>query len=668
MSWSTKVCFFAVPLSLAVTAFGQRFEFNPRGERASVESHLLSRGTEVSAIEITLNVPFVDVEKTRDGFESIGVKGLIPTAQPGFPELATTGQLISVPQGYEAKISVIEEKQSEIPNVWVQPVQNKFRCETGRAQTFAFNSALYQSGSVFPAENVKLENLGKMQNLKLMRVALNPVQMDFAHKSLKVTTQLRARVDFVKSARAENTTTVLPNSLYSVVRLSTANGQGLGNAVRAAQGPETMLILVADEFKQEISPLVTWKQQRGYNVEVFTLTEAGGTKESVKKFIQEYYNSHSVKPSFLITVGNKTSMPTYMESTSSGSAASDWQYSLLSGNNSNIPDLFYGRLVADNAEELKTQMNRWIAYEKNPERGAAWYHDAMTIASPDGSGPSDQEYAEQIQEILKANNYKNIDSFFAAKEAATAANITAATLQGRSWIAYFGHGSGTSWASTNDTFSNTEVGQLENSDKLPFMIDVACQNASWVKLPKCFGKAWVTQKTQDGKAAGAVAFYGGSVNISWHPPAVMSVGVAKSHFEKGIPTLGGSVIAGQLYLFEKMGQTDQTLDNLKWYNLLGDPSLNMRTNTPVEYQIKKSLNRVGDNTTLNLTATDTSGKGLVGLTVSVTSAQRGTIAVGKTGQNGTATLSIPSVAALGNDSLVTVSGYNAETVQVAVSE
>jgi len=667
MSWSTKVCFFAVPVLLATTAFGQRIDFNLRGDRAIVESHLLSRGNEVSPVEITLTVPFIDVEKTRDGFESVAVKGLVPTPELGAPELGTTGQLISVPEGYEAKLEIVDLKQTEIPNVMVAPAQRKLRCHTGRAEAFAFNTAIYQSGNVFPSEIAKLEEIGKLQNLRLMRVAMNPIQMDFSKKALKVTTELRVRIDFIKTELNSRAETLMPKTIYKMARLGTVNGQGLGTAVRADQNPETILILVADSFKEEIAPLVSWKQQRGYKVDVFTATEAGGTKESIKKFIQKYYDSQTVKPSYLISVGNKTTLPTYMESTSSGSAASDLKYSQLSGDD-NIPDLFYGRLVADNADELKTQMNRWIAYEKSPEKGAGWYHDAMTIASPDGSGPSDQEYAEQIQEILKAHTYKNVDSFFAAKEEATAANITDATHQGRSWISYFGHGSGTSWASTNDTFGNSQVAQLENIDKLPFLIDVACQNASWVKLPKCFGKAWVTQTTKEGKAAGAVAFYGGSVNISWHPPAVMSVGVAKSNFEKGIPTLGGSVLAGQLYLFEKMGENEETLDNLRWYNLLGDPSLNMRTDTPKEYQVKKTLARSGDSVTLNLTATDNSGHGVVGLTVSVASSNRSVVAVGKTGKDGKASLSIPSVAASGANTVITVSGYNAETKQIAVAE
>jgi hypothetical protein len=77
---------------------------------------------------------------------------------------------------------------------------------------------------------------------------------------------------------------------------------------------------------------------------------------------------------------------------------------------------------------------------------------------------------------------------------------------------------------------------------------------------------------------GTVAYYGGSVNISWHPPAIMSVGIAKRRFENSVRTIGSSVLAGQLYLLEQMGESSQVTDNMKWYNLFGDPSLVVRTN------------------------------------------------------------------------------------------
>jgi hypothetical protein len=177
---------------------------------------------------------------------------------------------------------------------------------------------------------------------------------------------------------------------------------------------------------------------------------------------------------------------------------------------------------------------------------------------------------------LKAGTYKEVDNFLQGEMTATSENIISALNDGRSWISYFGHGSGTSWGSTNDSFSVSTVETLENVSKLPVIIDVACLNASWMNISKCFGKSWVTQTTDRGHA-GAVAYYGGSVSISWHPPAVMSVGIAKRRFEKSLTTMGSTVMAGQLYLIEQMGSTSATKDNLKWYNLFGDPSLAVRT-------------------------------------------------------------------------------------------
>jgi hypothetical protein len=310
-------------------------------------------------------------------------------------------------------------------------------------------------------------------------------------------------------------------------------------------------------------------------VDVVTLTEAGGDKNTLQDYIKTAYEQATVKPTYLLFVGNKETLPAFKESTASGSAASDYRMALLAGDDA-IPDVFYGRFLADTEAELATQIQRTIEYEKAPG-SQPWYRQGMTIASDEGSGPSDQEYAEQIQEALKAGSYQSVDGFYQGEMTATSKNILGALKEGRSWIAYFGHGSGTSWGSVNDKFSVSTVAEVDNTGKLPVLIDVACQNASWMNISKCFGKAWMTETGETGPQ-GTVAYYGGSVNISWHPPAIMSVGIAKRRFENSVRTIGSSVLAGQLYLLEQMGESSQVTDNMKWYNLFGDPSLVVRTN------------------------------------------------------------------------------------------
>jgi len=341
----------------------------------------------------------------------------------------------------------------------------------------------------------------------------------------------------------------------------------------------------------------------------------------------------------------------------SQTAASDYPFALLAGDDI-IPDMLYGRVVADSAAEVQTQIERWIEYEKKPEVDGVWYKKGTTIASSEGSGPSDQGYAELIQESLKAHTFSSVDKFYQGDESATTENISAALKEGRSWITYIGHGTGTSWGSSNDDFAVADIARLENVNRLPIIVDVACLNADYVNINKPFGKAWVTQ-TLNGKKTGAVGYLGSSVSTSWHPPAIMAAGIAKQHFEKAIATLGGSVLAGQLALVEKVGiDSSDASDNLIWYNLFGNPTLMVRTDTPKRLVVTQEWSTNED---VLVTAKAPNGKAGVGLRVAARSGDR-LLAVAITDAKGEATLRLPEV----TQGVVTLTGYNAETYQAAL--
>jgi Peptidase family C25 len=189
---------------------------------------------------------------------------------------------------------------------------------------------------------------------------------------------------------------------------------------------------------------------------------------------------------------------------------------------------------------------------------------------------------------------------------------------------------------------------------------VACLNASWVNLDRPFAKAWVT-RTVDGKNAGALAYYGGSVTISWDEPAVMSVGIAKSHFEKPVHSLGGTVLAGQLYLQAQMGTGDNTLENMKWYNLFGDPSLLIRTATPVAYRVKSQSRQLNGDTVVTVTVNDEAGSPLKDVSAAL-SVSGNPLTAALTNASGQALLTVAGVETLEPDTLLTTTGYNMETV------
>lgn len=656
MSWLSKLCVLVLVHSFVSVA--TPYHFGGQGS-AHLETRLLANRRAPASIEFRLSLPGLSLEASRDGFHELKVSGLTPLNAIGSPSVQTTGLLLAVPAGYEPRVTIESEEQREIADILLAPAQHKFRCSGGRDDGFQFNANLYASDDIFPAAPAMLEDVGKIQDIRMMRLGLYPVRNHLGKKLLQVTTYLKGRLDFVPMGEGVRPFQ-LSGPMGTLVRQIAVNGEDLVSRVEEAQG-ETMVIITADSLKSAISSLVEWKQAKGIRVTVVTLTEAGGTKEKVKEYLQKFYDAAATKPAYFLFVGNKTTLPTFMESTSSGSAASDYRYSLLSGND-RLPDVFFGRIIADSEFEVANQIQRWIAYEKTPDRNATWYKMGTTIASNEGSGPSDQEYAEMIQAELKKNTYTAVDPFYQGTSMATFSNISNGLKEGRSWLAYFGHGSGTSWGSTNDTFSNAEVLKIENGNRLPIVIDVACLNTSWVNLGNPFGKVWVNA-SKNGVATGAVAFYGGSVSISWHEPAVMSVGVAKYHFEKPVYTLGGSVLAGQLHLVEKMGTGENVWDNFEWYNLFGDPSMLVRTDTPATYQVSQSIVTSDRAVSIQVTAQEATGKGVENLLVSVRGSNGNPIALGKTNANGQADLTVSGIEQLEPGTILTTTGYNKDTVQ-----
>jgi len=661
MTWASKVSLFSAAFVFSVYASAQHFSFNAATN--GLETRLLNNRSQnnLSSMVFHLSVGQMDVQKQTDGFDSITATGFTRSGHAGQPELYTTGSLIAVPAGYEAKLSVIAETDQVIPNVMVKPAQHKFRCGPSSHESFSFDANLYASNVKFPAQNVQLESVGSIQGLTIERVGVYPVQMDMATHAIKVTTDLTVRVDFTK------VTHVAPNhlskSMFELARAVTANGADLSPDVVRTDATESMLIVVADSLLSTMDPLVQWKRSRGLTVDIVSYTTAGGSKEKVKAYVQNYYDTKPIKPSYLLFVGNKSTLPPFMESTSSGDAATDYDYAQLAGS-SNVPNVAYGRLAADNVADVQAQITRWIDYEKTPEQSATWYPKGMTIASDESGdgGPSDKEYAQQIETALKAGTYSAIDEFYQGEQTATSSNITQALKEGRTWIGYIGHGSGTSWASTNDDFSVDTIDTLDNDGRLPIIIDVACDNGSWVELSRCFGKAWVTRQ-HNNVNAGAVGYYGGSVSISWDPPAVMSVGIAKYHFQKAIHSLGASVLAGQMYLIEQSGSNADTLENFKWYNLLGDPSLTVRTNTPLAYTVKNVTQVTNHDVSVTVTAVDSTGKAVKGVIASLHTGTATPLAVGATDDTGTVQLQVQGVGQLESDTMLTTTGYNLETYE-----
>jgi gingipain R len=328
-----------------------------------------------------------------------------------------------------------------------------------------------------------------------------------------------------------------------------------------------MLIIAHDTFVEEVAPLAAWKNQRGLRTTVEALTPIGRTPDDIKSYISSRYNTDGV--AYVLLVGDDDQMPFY---TYSGQAA-DPLYSLVAGSDS-YPDLFVGRLSAETEEQVETQVERWIAYERDPQAGADWYHRACGIASDEdgGTGTADFVHMEAVRETLLGYTYTEVDTLY--DPGVTDDMIRDAINDGRSLVNYLGHGSTMGWST--GTFINSDVNSLVNVDMLPWIVSVACRTGQFTDKT-CFAEVWM-RATDGGEPTGAVAIYASTVGMQWSVPLPALFEINHLLVTEEMRTAGGLCMNGACRMIEEYGWNGEA--EFKSWHLFGDPSLVVRSDTP----------------------------------------------------------------------------------------
>ncbi len=586
--------------------------------------------------------------------------------QTGKPQVPSIGRLFAVPEGKKTAWRILDAQSISMSGCGIHPTQPKpNRCED-LVFPFTLDESVYSADTYFPGELAAVGEPGVFRDYRVVRLAVYPLQFNPARENLEIYTSLDLELQFEEGdtrAPVLFPSNAVSASFDNLYRATIANYDWVkGRKEISRSTPENMLIFVADALESSIADFVQWKKQCGLNVTVRKMSEVGNTVVQIKAAIQSAYDNVATRPDYVVFVGDENTVVPDHRSTSNGNAASDYPYTLLSGEANDVdPDVLLGRLVGATSGQILIQTDKIIYYEKQPDAGGAWYKKCAGIASNEGSGPSDEEYITSITDTLMAHTYTYRDLWFQRLGNATAANINAGLTEGRTWLTYIGHGSGTSWGSTNGTYNNSSVDGMNNGYKMPILVDVACENGSFDDSTECFGEKWMRAGSV-GSPRGAVGYYGGSVSISWDPPAIMAQGIAIHHYSDPVYTWGGSCLAGQMYLKAQNGGGSDTIDNFEWFILFGDPSLMIRTDTPRALQVTHDENMVFGQDVFDVTVLTGSSVPVAGARVyAYSSAEPAVAAYALTDSAGNAHLEFATPPSLDGTLHVTVTGYNLQT-------
>jgi hypothetical protein len=504
------------------------------GAQAHVEKIKIS--TDQILTEEVKSLDLAPRQVMNESFTKVKVNGYYNSRVLGGPALPMKSMLlVGTPETLQ--INVEQKNQVVLENTKPFPAQEERvrNQEVAVSSQFHFNPSLY----VPSRSNYSMNYLGSFRGTPITQVVISLAQYNPQDNTVSMATEL--------DVESNSVTYTFQNEVFN-----------------------DYLILVAEDLQDGIKDFVNWKESQGYNVIVKSLKSPEMNTDSIQKLIADYYTNSATD--FVLLVGDQ--IPFLKASTSgSSNTPSDLRYFTMDGKDDFIPDLFGGRISGSNSIEVQKMLSKSIEFEQKTFVNSQGLNRIVGIASNEGSSPSDNEYIQSIEKAFTTTySYENVH-FYQNDKKSNPTELNRELSYGVNWLFYMGHGSGYSWPSLNKTYSVSDMNAVQNQETVkPIIIDVACMNGR--VFQGYLGTSFASILTVE--ANGSVAYFGGTVNISWHPPAIMAQGIAQEHAKQNFNHLGESILAGQLFLAAKMNNNSDVIDNLEWYVLQGDPSLNIK--------------------------------------------------------------------------------------------
>lgn len=360
----------------------------------------------------------------------------------------------------------------------------------------------------------------------------------------------------IASAFLPVTSSAVPLSLAQQTPETTTGG---ASESEASGQPITYVIISHKDFKDTIKPFIDHKKKLGYKViDAYTSDIAayednppkvGCTKESIKEYLQEIYVSQPYD--YLLLIGDVKQIPSFNYTTKgTNNSPIDHETDLYYANLSNeffadedgsipFPCVFYGRLSANNEEELKPQIAKTLAYEESQKNTSSHVFESVLIAGHDNRN-RDIDIGNKVIHYV-ASNYFNLSNntthIFLQPSSDHGGNyrnrIKEKISSGVGFVHYFGHSAWDGWS--DPSFKCRDIRSddiIAESNKWGLWIGNCCYsslysnrnyNEAGEEDVPCFGEVALREGNK-----GAVGYIGASNKALWNETQWWAIGTPRT--------------------------------------------------------------------------------------------------------------------------------------------
>ncbi|MBT6282147.1 MAG: hypothetical protein HOJ00_02030 [Phycisphaerae bacterium] len=487
----------------------------------------------------------------------------------GFPALPDVSRGIIIPEQGDVTVRIIDMTFHDVEGINIAPSKGTIKRNIDPVSVpWSFANA-YKQNAFWPEEIVSARDPHIIRDIRGTVIDVNPFQFNPITKTLRVIDSLTIEVITEGTNGINSIPRAKKHSIgnsYSIMMERHFLNYETATRYDPLSDDGDMLIICYDDFTDEIQPFADHKNSIGMYTTVVPVSSIGNSESAIDAYIENVYNTSNL--GFVLLVGDAFQVATGSHPYEGG--ATDPMYGQIAGTD-HYPEIIVGRFSAETGAHVTTQVNRSIDYEVNQATQTSWYHNAIGIASAEGSGIGDDgeadfEHMDVIKQKLHTYGFSQVDQVYDTN-GGNSAQITNALHEGRGIINYVGHGSTNAWSTTG--FNNSNIDALQNTGMLPWIVSVACVNGEF-DGPTCFAEGWL-RATHNGEPTGAVLAYMSSVNQYWAEPMCGQDEIVDLFIVEQYKSCGVLAMAGSCQMVDEYGSSGE--DMIDTWHIFGDPSL-----------------------------------------------------------------------------------------------
>lgn len=535
---------------------------------------------ELQKIEIQFSLPEFDVKDTilplgygtPLTFSYIIVHnnsfGIIDSV--GFPELPQLTIDINIPcntDNYVIETSHCVSNTISLKN-HILPHQNDISKEGSNFQlSFCQDQSFYSSGGPFIKRLCSVSDDYYIHDKRGISISITPFCYDPITKKLQITSSATITLSYSLDSQPDNT-----EGLSDV--WEEFYGRLFPNytpTIRGNRSSGRYLMIVPEQYSDNIQPFITYKQTLGYDVDLRTIQPSEATSSNIKSIIQNKYDNSGSRPDFILLVGDYEDIPAYsgdISAMDSNNPITDVPYAFLHGDDLMV-DAYIGRWPIHNTTELQTIINKTIYMEINMH---LWEKKAVFVSGDDSNSLMLLMFRTAHDDV--SNNSFAPNGFSCQMQRQPMEYTALSALNNNPWLyAYSGHGSFYKIGVVHQNSSfYIDSFFIENSshELYPMLFVFACRTGNFAAdLCYSIAEQWIVSPK------GAATYLGSSVNtLTYSDDIIERKMLGEAFFEE---TYIGSVIAKGMqkyrtYLLEDKKNKERYT---KSYNLMGDPSFHV---------------------------------------------------------------------------------------------